>query len=459
MKFKGTWVFSLVVAVAVGFAVWDYQKQQQNQANEEKAAQLIQDFQVGKVADFEFIGNAGRFKAMNSGGEWSIKEPIEDKADFSSLEGLLLGLAEENMTVVEVGENPDWSQYGLDKPEASLSLNMKDGTSVRIDVGSKRAYNDGYYVRKNLEDNLYLGSSSWSTYVGKTVNDMRNKDLYSGPSDYNYLEITRDGKKLAFDVVDGSWKALKNRDMLLDENKIGSYVDLLRHLRADAVVSDVASPTARKLYNLTRPAMTILVKELAQENTKDWKIELSQEKNNEVFVSIGPDLPIYRIQARKMESLKKEFSYFRDRAYPFAVNYIRVPAFRVRRQGDKKEYEFQKLEGKWMLAVEEPHMKVNEDGIDKMFNDLRGLRVKEFISGSAAEEEIKKRYGLVFLDALGDKSFEMYWADEEKVKEDKRVKVWTTLSNEVFWVDAADFKQFTSYELLVADGVSEVDSN
>ena len=451
MKFKGTWIFTIVVVAAVSVAVWDYQKQQADQADADKAAQLLPDFQLSSVSSFDFVGEAGAVKATNNNGDWQIIEPIQDTADYEALESFVIGLAEQNMADVEVEGEINWSQYGLDQPLSTLTMNKSDGTLVKIEVGSKRSYDDGYYVRLNSENKLYLGSKTWASFLSKTANDLRDRDLYNGANEYNYLEINQAGKKISFVSKDGKWESPQNKNVLIDESALYDYVNLFRHLRADAVVSDVANNAARRLYNINKPELTVVIEERSSGEKISWKAEFSPEKNNEVFVSVGKDRPVYRIQARKMDSMKKTFSHFRDKAYPFAIDHTRIPAFRLKRSVDSKERTFQRRGTKWLLEVEEPHMKENAEAISNMFNEYRNLRVKEFLTGAAAKESVKGKNGLVLLNAVGDIFYEMYWSDEVEVSGNKVFKVWTSLANETFLVDAELFKAFESNEILVVD--------
>ena len=454
MKFKGTWLFSLLVVFAVAIAVWDYKRQQHIEGVESKASYLLPDFQMGSVASVFYKGPAGGFKIINEAGSWVITEPVEDQVDYESLEAFLQGIAEQDMADVPVSANVNWAQYGLDKPGATFDLSMRDGTNLKIEVGSERSYNDGYYVRKNSEPKLYLGSSSWTNYLSQSANDMRNKELYSGGGDYSSLEITEGSTQLKFNKVDGKWVSPQYKDVLISESSLSDYFNLVRHLRADAVVADVANKAAKKLYNLNRPAMTISVHETDGESKSQWQATFSRPQNNEVFVSIGSDRPVYRIQSRKMESLKKDISYFRDREYPFAVNHLNIPGFRLKRTVDKREFMFQKNSGSWSLLTEEPHKKVHPEGISALFNDLRGLKVKEFITGPEAKQKPKGKYGLVLLNAMGETTFEMLWGDEEKVNEDKRIKVWTTLAGESFWMGSDEIKEFEAHNILIPDGLA-----
>src|SRR4029453_18930586 len=79
------------------------------------------------------------------GSDWKITKPLQTKADFGSVEGLVGRLQSVQMKAI-VADNPpaaDLKKYGRDKPEATVNLSA-GSTRATLLIGRKAEDNTIY---------------------------------------------------------------------------------------------------------------------------------------------------------------------------------------------------------------------------------------------------------------------------------------------------------------------------
>lgn len=201
---------------------------------------------------------------------WRMVAPVEARADFGAVEGLIGRFNTGQMRAIAAAEPSDLKEYGLDAPEYTVTLNA-GSARAQIAVGSKTP--DGTFYAKDASRPMVFTVESFLTDdLKKAPADYRPKDLFEFRSfSGTRFEIVRNGRATVFEKQKGkdantaeTW-AQTAPAAKADETKIVDFLSKFSNLRADSFVdalpsgaTEVASVIARFGENRKEEKVTFL---------------------------------------------------------------------------------------------------------------------------------------------------------------------------------------------------------
>jgi len=220
-------------------------------------------FERDKVDSLDIV-TGGKSPAMTRAtGDWKITKPVEARADFGAVEGLIgrLQTAQMKSIVGEQAPSPaDLKKYGFDKPDATVNLTTGSARASLV-VGGK-ADDTTVYVRDESRPTVMTMEKSLVDELKKNADDFRKKDLFEFRTfNANRVDITRNGQTVAFEKTKGTgenapdvWKRVSPSPADVDKEKFDNMISRLSNMRAASFVASEAKT------GLDKPAMTVSVK-------------------------------------------------------------------------------------------------------------------------------------------------------------------------------------------------------
>jgi hypothetical protein len=203
-----------------------------------------------KVDGIELQAASGTIRFARAQDAWSLTAPVQARADFGAVEGLLGRVVTARMKAIVEPEAGDLKKYGLDQPAYTLGLSAGSARSTFL-VGSQAP--DGQYYARDASRPMVF-----------TVDSLIVDDLKKGPADYRMrdlfefrtftgsrLEFTRDGAASIFEKQKGKDKeapekwALAQPKKEIEEGKILDFLSRLTNLRADTFVDALPAGAAQ----------------------------------------------------------------------------------------------------------------------------------------------------------------------------------------------------------------------
>src|SRR6185436_3131750 len=86
-------------------------------------------------------------KVAKQGADWRITSPVEARADFGAVEGIIGRLNTTPMKAITAAEAADLKEYGLDKPAATARV-MSGSTQAALSIG--KSAGEGVVYAKDL---------------------------------------------------------------------------------------------------------------------------------------------------------------------------------------------------------------------------------------------------------------------------------------------------------------------
>ena len=237
----------------------------------------------GQVLNFSKLGN-----------DWRITSPIDARADFGTVEGIVGRLNTTQMKALTDAEGKDPKQYGLDKPAATIRLSS--GSSEAALAIGKSAGEGVVYARDLSRPMVFTIESSLLDDVKKAPGDYRVKDLFDARAfNTTRLEITRGGQTQAFERQGEKWKQVSPAAKDADASKVEALVTALSNARATSFVDKAAGT------GLDAPDLTISLK---FEENKQEKVRLARH-GDEAFAQREGDAGAAKIDPSSLDAILK----------------------------------------------------------------------------------------------------------------------------------------------------------
>jgi len=245
------------------FSIPAFQENTFNRTTFDLRDKVLLKFDREKVDAIDVNAGGKTLAIAKQGGDWKITKPVQTKADFGSVEGLIGKLQTAQMKSI-AADNPsaaDLKKFGLDKPEAEIDLNAGSSKATLL-VGAKAPDGNTVYARDASKPAVVTIESSLLDDLKKGADDYRRKDLFEfRPFNATHIELTRNGRTVVLDRVKGkgenapdTWHRASPNPGDVDKEKMDSLLSKLSNMRASSCSpSGPASPGPPKP---TRPTST-----------------------------------------------------------------------------------------------------------------------------------------------------------------------------------------------------------
>ena len=207
-------------------------------------------------ADGLEITHAGdtRQFARTSSTEWKIVKPVAARADYAALEGELTRISSLQMHKIVAPQASDLKQYGLDKPDFTVTVST-GGTRSTVIIGKKG--DDGLYAKDVSRPMVFTVEETITQDFAKDLDEFVRKDMFDARSfTTNRIEFRRGAETLAFEKSKGA----DGKDVW--KNAAGKTVDTAKIEDLLAKVTNLRASTFEPTQNasLKTPVLTVTVR-------------------------------------------------------------------------------------------------------------------------------------------------------------------------------------------------------
>ena len=266
------------------FLIPSFQETSVNRTTFDLREKSVLKFDREKVDGIDVTSSGKTLTVAKDGGDWKITKPVQTKADFGSVEGLVGRLQSVQMKSI-VADNPpaaDLKKYGLDKPEATVNLSA-GSTRATLLIGGK-AEDNTIYARDASRPAVVTVESALLDDLKKSADDYRRKDVFEfRPFNANRIEMTRNDQTVVLERVKGqgenapdTWRRVTPSAKDVERDKSDSLLSKLSNIRAASFVESTAKT------GLDKPALTVSVK--FDDGKKEEKVTFGQA-GSDIYVS------------------------------------------------------------------------------------------------------------------------------------------------------------------------------
>jgi hypothetical protein len=252
-------------------------------------------FDRDKVTGIELASGSTNFAFTRKDMEWTIQRPIMARGEYTTLEGIIERLSTAQMEGIVADSATDLKQYGLDKPDATITI-MTDGAPVTLTLGkTEKAL---VYAKDSTRPLIFTVAPTVKSDTFKGLSEYRRKDLFDSRSfTATHVEYTRGTEKLTFDKSTGKdgkeiWKNAAGKTV--DAMKIEDLLAKTTGLRADSYQPD-SNPA------LKMPGLVVSVKF----GTNRMETVSFARQGTDVFAARGDEPGTAKLAAAPMDDVIK----------------------------------------------------------------------------------------------------------------------------------------------------------
>jgi Domain of unknown function (DUF4340) len=310
MRFRNTLALA-VLFLALGGYLYFIENPRHEEATEQK--KLVR-FKPEDASEITLTYSDKQIVLKKTGAGWQMQKPIDVDADQVAVSNLVRAVADAEVKRTLEGGSQSLEVYGLDKPEAIVSIVLSNGAKLpSIRVGKTAPVGFSAYAQLEGTSDVKLVPSVFQTGLKRDVKDLRSKTIIDfQDADVQQVEITTPQSTIHLSRQGDGWALDKPLSAKADAAEVTSFLSSLRGARAEEFVDE---PSAIGEYGLDAPRQKVAVltgKELTRKEL--WiGAEQAKDSKNVLWVKRPDSNVVYGVGTWTWNGLNKQAMAFRDK--------------------------------------------------------------------------------------------------------------------------------------------------
>ncbi|MCG6963509.1 MAG: DUF4340 domain-containing protein [Acidobacteria bacterium] len=335
-----------LVVIAVGAFIFIYERHlPTSEQVKERADKVLANLKQDDVVGLDITNSHGSFQLEKKDDHWSLLKPIEAAADDSAVGSLLTALTNLKVERALAPGVVKPAEYELDKPEMSVVIKAKDGSTARLDVGGKTALGSNRAVSIG-DGRILLCSGYFTSDLDKDLGAWRSHRVVNLFSDQvASLEVKRPTGGVQAVRKGEHWELLEPVKDLADRDQIRNVISDLNEIRVQQFL-DTGSDLAK--LGLDHPRYDVTLVRTDGEGAVELAFGKVKEVDGKKRVACRRDgKDLFWVSDQAEVGLGKAPVLWRSKkVYPFDAWDVKEALF----VSGKKKVDLKFEDGKWKLA-------------------------------------------------------------------------------------------------------------
>ncbi len=177
------------------------------------------------------------------GDHWKVVKPAPYKADDTVVREAISELVNSKVADFITDTPSDVAKYGLEKPHATITVYLKDGSQQSLLFGFKQTESgkDGIYVRRGERAPVYTVHEYVMSGVNRSLLDFRDKTVFSfDPAAVDSVSVKESGDQFTIKrAAGGKWDITEGgKTSPGDVAAVERLLDQIRDLKGNSIVAD-----------------------------------------------------------------------------------------------------------------------------------------------------------------------------------------------------------------------------
>ena len=317
MKLRELSIAMVVLVALLGVLYWSNHHKASEDAGVKASAEAspkILEFKSGDVSGL-LIHRKDQPEirlSRNESGAWQITKPkplAADQDSVSSVISTLSTLTSERLLEEKVS---DVAAYGLANATVELDVTLKDNKTQKLLIGDQTPAGNSYYAMLAGDPRLFKLASYNKTNLDKTVNDLRDKRLFTADFDkVSQIELfnQKPDKKqgITFAREKDAWQILKPKAYRADSYQVD---DLIRTLREGRFDPSAESDDAKLAAAFKSASPLAIAKVTGASGTQELEVRKAKD---DYYAKSSAVSGVYKVQAYLGTSLDKTLDDIRNK--------------------------------------------------------------------------------------------------------------------------------------------------
>lgn len=274
------------------------------------------------VEEIRIISQDGEVLFAKKQDGWAMIEPRPYKVDAGTVNSLENRLKDFLASRILEEDSEDLQRYGLDKPTATISFKLDDGTENTLLIGEMTASKVQYYAKDSAREQIYiLGSYDVESFL-RPVSDFRDRTILAvdtGAINTLSLEILDKRDFILAGDDSGNWSIVDPLEIEARGDAVGEMLGDIQKLKIKDFVIENADDLSR--YGLNEPAYTLEIRD----NKKGQKIYFGKidDDNQVIYIKVDDYEEVYTLSLEAFDPRRFKIANFLNEA-PLSVAVVDI---------------------------------------------------------------------------------------------------------------------------------------
>jgi hypothetical protein len=335
---------------------------------------------AGDVTEAELRRGGEVVKLTRQADGWQILEPVSARGDRSKIDETLTTLTTARVDREIASAPSQLDQYGLDKPAADITLRLKDGRQLGLQLGAKNPTGVWVYAREAGKPAVLLVSDAVLRDATRPLADFRDRTVLAFERrEVSGFEIGTREETLAVEQGDGKWRLTRPVALPADTETVTDFLDKLQSTRVKEFVAE--GPKSLVPYGLERPIrLSIHTGKDKDRATRSLLIGDTDKAKQGVYAMRPGESSVLLLPVEAWRIVPKNVAALRDKVL---VEVDRDKVTRLDLDSPKGAVALTQEGGHWRIVAPE-NLPADQVEAGALLFKLRELKAQGFLSDDAS---------------------------------------------------------------------------
>jgi hypothetical protein len=246
----------LLVALGTFYYVWEVRLGPERERAEARKGRLWT-AEPADVTEVEIKRPGDTLRLRRDADQWRMLAPVQARGDRGRIEDALTTLVTAKIDREIDAAPAALGEFGLDQPAAAVTLTLKDGRRLAVELGSKNPTGLWVYAKEPDKPAVFVLPDGVLRDATRPASDFRDRTILAfDRRAVSGLEIGLREETLSLAWDDHGWRLTRPRALPADADTINDLLDKLQSARVKEFVAE--APRSREPYGLDRPVRLVV---------------------------------------------------------------------------------------------------------------------------------------------------------------------------------------------------------
>lgn len=275
------------------------------------------DFAKEDATGFEIKTQGETIKAINKGekdADWKLEAPIQTETDTATINSLFFDLSDAQVVEYVIGKAESLEPYGLDSPQKSFTLNLKETDKQTLLVGKETLAPGTFFAMRSGESSIFTVKKESLDKIFRTLHELRNKSLVSlKMEDATKIELKYSDKTFELVASGDDWTLTKPEK--IDDMKSFKARDILWTLNNLEFAEIIEATLTEETTGLNKPKLEISVWDKNKKQLAHVKV--GKKTDDALYYAQSDGKPsVYKIKERFLDEIPSKLEDFKPTPPP-----------------------------------------------------------------------------------------------------------------------------------------------
>lgn len=168
----------LIVLLSCLIGIYFFVEKKNEEIKEEKeksneSSIIINSTDIEKILSFSYIYDGEKYSFQKENDTWVCLNDAQIELDQDKIANLISNLKEVKANRIVEEESTKLEEYGLNNPTNVIEVKDLDGNEYSYYIGNKNQTVDGYYIKLDTSNTVYLISTTFPSSFNKNLDDLK----------------------------------------------------------------------------------------------------------------------------------------------------------------------------------------------------------------------------------------------------------------------------------------------